>query len=95
MNTNRVHINTLVQSHHSGSFAEHTIFVHSNPKAKVNERPLVIKKDEHSYPSNPTNTFVSRWRDGFFGYLGCGSDNHLFASCSKKNDSDSRRLFWQ
>ena len=55
MNTNRVHSNTLVQSHYSGSSAEQTIVAHSNPEAKVNERPLVVKKDGHSYPSNPTN----------------------------------------
>ena len=56
---------------------------------------MVVKKDDHSYPSNPTNGYVSRWRDGFFGCLGCGSDNHRFASCSKKNNLDSRSLFWQ
>ena len=95
MNTNRVHSNTLVQSHHSSSYAEQTIVAHSNPETKVNERPLVVKKDGHSYPSNPTNGYVSRWRDGFFGYLGCGSDNHRFTSYSKKNDSDSKHFFWQ
>ena len=56
---------------------------------------MVGKKDDHSYPSNPTNGYVSRWRDGFFGCLGCGSDNHRFTSYSKKNDSDSKHFFWQ
>ena len=95
INTDRVHNNTVAQSHHTGSFAEQTIIAHSNLEAKVNERPLVVKKDGHSYPDNPTDGYVSRWRDGFFGCLGCGSDNHRFASCSKKNNLDSRSLFWQ
>ena len=95
MNTDCVHNNTVVQSRYSGSSAEQTIVAYSNPEAKVKERPLVVKKDGHSYPSNPTNGYVSRWRDGCFGCLGCGSDNHRFASCSKKNDLDSRSLFWQ
>ena len=95
MNSDRVHNNTLVQSNDSSSSAEQTIVAHSNLEAKVNERPLVVKKDGHNYPSNPTNSYVSRWRDGFFGCLGCGSDNHQFASCSKENDLDSRSLFWQ
>ena len=60
MNTDRVHNNTVAQSHHTGSFAEQTIIAHSNLEAKVNERPLVVKKDDHSYPSNPTNGYVSR-----------------------------------
>ena len=37
MNTDRVHNNTVVQSHHSGSSVEQTIIAHSNPEAKVNE----------------------------------------------------------
>ena len=95
VNTDRVHNNNLIQSHHYGSSTEQTIVAHSNPDAKVNERLLVVKKYEHSYPSNSTNGYVSCWRDGFFGCLGCGSDEHRFASYSKKNDPDSRRLFWQ
>ena len=90
MNTDRVHNNTVIQSHHSGSSSEQTIVAHSNAEAKVNERPLIVKKDGHSYLSNLTNGYVSRWHDGFFGCLGCGSDNHQFVSCSKKNDLDSR-----
>ena len=65
MNTDRVHNITLVQSHYSSSSAEQTIVADSNPDTKVNERPLVVKKDGHSYSSNPTNCYVSRWRDGF------------------------------
>ena len=68
--------NSFVQSHHLGSSAEQTIVAHSNPAAKANERPLVIKKDGKSYPRNPTNDYVSRWPDGFFGCLGCGSDTY-------------------
>ena len=68
MNTDRVHNNTLVQSHYSSSSAEQNIVAHSNSEAKVNERPLVNKKDEHSSPSNPTNGYVSRWQDGFLGF---------------------------
>ena len=95
MNSDRVHNNTLVQSRDSGSSAEQTIVALSNLEAKINERLLVVKKDGHNYPSNPTNSYVSRWRDGFFGCLRCGSDNHRFASCSKKHDSDSKSFFWQ
>ena len=36
---------SFVQSHHSGSSAEQTIAAHSNPEAKVDERPLETKKD--------------------------------------------------
>ena len=60
MNTDRVYNNAVVQSHHSGSSVEQTIIAHSNPEAKVNERPLVVTKDDHSYPSNPINGYVSR-----------------------------------
>ena len=49
----------------------------------------MVKKDEQIYTSNPTNGYVSRWRGGFFGCLGCGSDNHRFASCSKKTSRKS------
>ena len=97
MNSNRgtSNNNSFVQSHHSGSSAEQTIVAHSNPAAKANERPLVIKKDGKSYPRNPTNNYVSRWPDGFFGCLGCGSDTHRFAVCSQRNNADIKRLFWQ
>ena len=97
INTDRgsSHNNALVQSHHSGSSAEQTIVTHSNPETKVNKRPLVVKKDGYSYPSNPTNGYASRRRDGFYGCLGYGSYTHRSASCSKKNDTDGRRLFWQ
>ena len=94
MNTDRVHNNTIVQFHHSSSSAEHIIVVHSNPETNINGRPLVAKKDEHSYPSNPTNCYVSCWRDRFFGCLGCGSNNHRFVSFSKKNIIIVESLFW-
>ena len=43
---------TLVQSYHSGSSIEQTNVLHSNPEAKVNEKPFVVKKEGHSYPRN-------------------------------------------
>ena len=46
MNTDRVHNTILVQSHHFGSSAEQTIVANSNPEAKVNERPLVVKQTD-------------------------------------------------
>ena len=59
MNTDRVHNNTVVRLHHFSSFAEQTIVAYSNSETKVNERPLVVKKDCPSYPSNQTNDYVS------------------------------------
>ena len=38
--------NSLVKSHHSGSSAEQTIVTHSDPDARMKDRPLVIKKTE-------------------------------------------------
>ena len=97
MNTDRgSSTNTsFVQSHHSGSSAEQTIAAHSNPEAKVDERPLETKKDGKQYPRNPTNGYISRWPDGFHGCLGCGSDDHRFAMCPQRSNKDIRQLFWQ
>ena len=85
--------NSCVQSYHSGSSAEQTIVAYSNPAAKANERPLVIKKDGKSYSRNPTNGYISHWPDGVFGCLGCDSDTHRFAVCSQRNNADIRQLF--
>ena len=89
------HNSILVQSHHSGSAAEQTIATYSNPKAIVNDRPLVIKKNGFSYTKNPTNGYVSRWRDGVRGCLACGSDIHRFASCPSRNDPKNKSFCWQ
>ena len=89
------HNNTFVESHHSSSSAEQTIVTHSNPEAMVNERPLAVKKDGFSYPQNPTNGYISRWRDGFRGCLSCGSDTHRFASCTSRSDPTNKLLFWK
>ena len=51
--------NLLAQSHRSRSSAEQTIVTHSDPAAKVNDWLLVIKKDGKSYPTNPTNGYIS------------------------------------
>ena len=61
----------------------------------MNDKLLFIKKEGFSYPKNPTNGYISRWRDDFRGYLACGSDIHRFASCPSRNDLKNKSLFWQ
>ena len=41
-------------------------------------KPLVVIGDGKRYPRNPTNSYVSKFLDDFFGCLGCGSDLHIF-----------------
>ena len=80
------HNNTFVESHHSRTSAEQTIVTHSNPEAMANDRPLAVKKGGFSYPQDPTNGYISRWRDDFRGCLACGSEAHRLASCTLKSD---------
>ena len=61
----------------------------------MDERSLETKKVGKHYPRNPTNGYVSRWPDGFYDCLGCGSDNHRFAMCPQRTNKDFRQSFWQ
>ena len=52
-------------------------------------------KDDNKYPTNPTNGYISQWVDGFQGCLACGSTNHRFSTCPKKDNPNAEILFWQ
>ena len=70
-----------IHSHFYNSQAETTITQHSNPSPSLDlSKPLVVKGDGKIYPRNPTNSYVSKYTDGFFGYLGYGSDSLSFAN---------------
>ena len=69
------------------SQADLTIRSHTDTSAQSRpSRPLVIGKGGKSYPMNRTNTYISRFADGFRSYLGCGSMAHLFQKCPEKNN---------
>ena len=89
------HNDTFVKSHHSSSSAEQTIVTHSNPEAMVNNRPLAVEDNGFNYLQNPTNGYISHWRDGFRGCLACGSETHRFVSCTLKSDPTKKLLFCQ
>ena len=72
------------------SQAEQTI------QSKINrERPLVKGKDGRQYPKNPLNGYISQIADGFNGCLGCGSPDHRFRECSRRNDKAVHERIWQ
>ena len=84
---------TLVDSHqgtdlhHSGSNVEQTMKDYSTSDDTLPfSRPLVTKPDGLTYPKNPCNGYVSKWPNAFSSCLACGSTNHRFASCSKKDN---------
>ena len=54
-----------------------------------------MKQDGKSYPRNPTNGYYSKYPDGFFGCLGCGSGKHLFREYKDQRDRAVRSVYWQ
>ena len=82
--------------HYSGSNTEQTMnrYSASNDTLPSSE-PLVTKPDGLTYPNNPCIGFVSKWPDGFNGCLACSSTKHRFTSCSKKDNVEDKKLFWQ
>ena len=51
-------------------------------------------RDSRLYPKNPMNDYIIQYADGFNECLGCGSTNHLFRECSRRNDKAVRERFW-
>ena len=95
----RLHSNLIDSAnfHYSNSQAELTIQQHSEPPSILDSssRPLVVKRDGKSYPNNPTNEYISRYPDGFFGCLGRGASSHQFKECKDNKVNAVRRLYWQ
>ena len=95
----RLHSNLIDSAnfHYSNSQAELTIQQHSEPPSILDSssRPLVVKRDGKSYPNNPTNEYISRYPDGFFGCLGRGASSHQFKECKDNRVNTVRSLYWQ
>ena len=72
------HINHV----HSAFFDSQTetiITQHSNTFPSLDfSKSLVVKGDGKHYPRNPTNGYVSKFPDGFFGCLVCEFDSHIY-----------------
>ena len=83
--------------HYSNSQAKLTIEHHSDPPPHLNSssRTLLVKKDGKSYLKNPTNGYISRFPNGFFGCLSCGASSHQFKECKDNRVNAVRRLYWQ
>ena len=54
-------------------------------------RTLVKDNDGKFYPKNPINSYVGRFADGLYRYLGCGSVDHLFRACLDKASKDMKQ----
>ena len=90
----RIMTHNTTLNNHSGSVTEKTIVQHANPETEMCVR-LLSMKDGNTYSTNPTNGYSSQWVDGFQGCLARGSTNHRFTTCLKKNDPNTKILFWQ
>ena len=65
------HVPNALSHYSSNSQTETTITRHSElPTSIDTPRPMVVKQDGKSYPQNPSNSYVSKYPDGFFGCLG-------------------------
>ena len=74
------------------SQVESTIcFHHPSSSQSRPSRPLVKGKDSKFYLMNPITDYVSRFADGFSGYLDCGSAAHLFRACPEKNSREVKQ----
>ena len=73
------HVPNALSQYSSNSQAETSITRHSElPPPIDTPRLMVVKQGGKSSPQNPSNDYVSKYPDGFFGYLGCGSSTHRF-----------------
>ena len=78
------------------SQSESTIRSRTNTSTQSRpSRPLVIGKDEKSYPMNPTTNYISRFADEFCGCFGCGSVSHLFRECLEKHNKTMKYKYFQ
>ena len=74
------------------SQAESTIrYHHPSSLQSRPSRPLMKGKDGKFYPRNPITDYISRFADGFSGYLDCGSAAHLFRACPEKNSREAKQ----
>ena len=68
-----------VYSNFSNSEVKTTITQYSNTSPSLDlTKLLVVKEGGKSYLRNHTNGYVSKFTDGFFGCLGCGSNSYIF-----------------
>ena len=90
------HVPNALSHYTSNSQAETTITRHSDRTSSIDTpRPMVVKQDGKSYPTNPSNGYVSKYPDSFFGCLGCGSTDHQFRKCKDNRNHDVRKVYWQ
>ena len=61
----------------------------------VTEWPFISHEDGKMYAKNSTDGYISKWPDGFNGYLAYSSTTHHFANYPNKNDTNHKSLFWQ
>ena len=57
---------------------------HHDSPANRNSRPVKevkVSPNGIRFPFNPLNGFLSRFKEGFVGCLGCSFEQHIFASC--------------
>ena len=69
-NSTQHHLNTnnnthsgspvLANHNHQGSAAEQTITQHINPEVRKSKRPLTTRINGKNYPTNPTNSYISK-----------------------------------
>ena len=71
--------NLLVASHYSASSSEQTIVKHSSSDS-ISTIKSLVKKMTEKISKNPTNGYISKETDGFYGYLACGSTTHQFVT---------------
>ena len=63
---------------------------HPSSELSKNNRPLVKGTDGKLYSKIPINNYVSRFADGFSGYLCCGSTSHLFRNYPNKANNETK-----
>ena len=54
----------------------------------------MVKEDGKSYSKNPSNGYIIKYPDGFFGYLGCGSNSHMFKDYKESRIPNIRSIYW-
>ena len=82
-NSTQNHLNTnndthsrsplLADHNHQELSKEQTVTQHTNPDARQSERPLTTRNNGKRYRTNPTNVYISKWKDGFQRFLACGA----------------------
>ena len=90
------HVPNALLRYFSNSQVETTITRHSElPPPIDTPRLMVVKQGGKSSPQNPSNDYISKYPDGFFGYLGCGSSTHRFRQCKDHSTPVVRKVYRQ